>query len=114
MLGVYDYHQFDNWMVSPGFMEFLSAGPVAALARQVFPDWAAVRVLKESLFYRPRARHPALLAPLHIDCETGQTSVGHFSDADTAFCYPLYLLGPIATTLQVRAVAPSFPSSGCG
>ena len=71
LLGVYEYHQFDNWMVSPGFMDYLTLGPASSIARAVFPTWDTVRVLKESLFYKPKAEYPALLAPLHVDCETG-------------------------------------------
>jgi len=71
LIGIYEYHQFDNWMVSPGFMDYLTLGPASSIARAVFPTWATMRVLKESLFYKPRAEYPALLAPLHVDCETG-------------------------------------------
>ena len=71
LLGVYQYHQFDNWMVSPGFLDYLTLGPSSSIARAVFPAWTTIRVLKESLFYKPKAEYPALLAPLHVDCETG-------------------------------------------
>jgi len=78
LLGVYEYHQFDNWMVSPGFMDYLTLGPAHSIARTVFPTWDTVRVLKESLFYKPQAEYPALLAPLHVDCETGAQGCPEF------------------------------------
>ena len=71
LLDVYEYYQFDNWMVAPGFMDYLTLGPAISIARAVFPDWGTIRVLKETLFYKPRAVHPVLLAPLHVDCESG-------------------------------------------
>ena len=79
LLGVYEYHQFDNWMVSPGFLDYLSLGPASSIARSVFPSWNSVRVLKESLFYKPQAEYPYLLAPLHVDCETGANRCPTFS-----------------------------------
>ena len=71
MLDVYEYYQFDNWMVSPGFLDYLTTGPAISIARSVFPTWSTIRVLKETLFYKPRAVYPALLTPLHVDCESG-------------------------------------------
>ena len=71
LLGVYEYYQFDNWMVSPGFLDYLTLGPPSSIARAVFPSWKRIRVLKESLFYKPKAVYPALLVPLHADCESG-------------------------------------------
>ena len=52
-------------------MDYLQHGPGVSIARAVQPGWDTVRVLKESLFYRPLAPRPQLLAPLHVDCETG-------------------------------------------
>jgi len=71
LLGVYTYHQFDNWIASAGFLDYLTLGPAASIALQVQPSWKTLRVLKESLFYQPRAEFPALLSPLHVDIESG-------------------------------------------
>ena len=71
LLGAYEYYQFDNWLAAPGFLDWLHLGPASSIARAVFPRWERVRVLKESLFYRPRPAYPGLLAPLHQDCALG-------------------------------------------
>ena len=76
--GIYEYHQFDNWMAAAGFMDYLQHGPGVSIARAVQPGWDTVRVLKESLFYRPLAPRPQLLAPLHVDCETGGAGCPEF------------------------------------
>jgi len=71
LLGIYEYHQFDNWIAAEGFMDFLTLGSPTSIAKSVFPSWKTIRVLKESLFYKPRAEYPSLLAPLHLDVESG-------------------------------------------
>ena len=65
-------------MAAAGFMDYLQHGPGVSIARAVQPGWDTVRVLKESLFYRPLAPRPQLLAPLHVDCETGGAGCPEF------------------------------------